>query len=332
MFGGILGVEEGLQTSDATNWSLTYPDLIQPGELLAVLAACDGNLGSNPTISGWVTSRANAASNTATQLFAKKKATGTESGSFTMTLDTAEQGCWKVVRIGPWEATLGANFTNSDSNGGAFPFTDQLNGTGTSIATFASDPFNWDVDDTLWIFHNIADGGDTVFDGPPTGYSLIGTLQNSGGADGAAQMACYRKRRVAQETPGTITLSPSEEWASSVFPLRPLTGGGPKRLFGPTPVPSAPATVYVVPDGARALVRNIHAYNPGSGPVDLTISIGPDGAGTRILDAYPVPEDVLLPRRWFQYALNETEVIQVSASIDNQLVLTIDGDQVPYGD
>lgn len=104
----------------------------------------------------------------------------------------------------------------------------------------------------------------------------------------------------------------------------------PTRLAGPAQVSNAAATKYTNTSGESTIVRHVHVYNPGTGTVNFTMSIGADAAGTRIFDAYPVLEDVPLDH-WCYYVLTGTETIQALGSTNNQLVLTIDGDRVLLG-
>jgi hypothetical protein len=100
----------------------------------------------------------------------------------------------------------------------------------------------------------------------------------------------------------------------------------PKRLHGPAQVSNAAATKYTVPASTKTVVRHIHVYNPGSGTVNFTLSIGADAAALRIFDALPVLEDVPLDHYCY-YVLEAAEVVQALGSVNNQLVLTIDGDE-----
>jgi hypothetical protein len=104
----------------------------------------------------------------------------------------------------------------------------------------------------------------------------------------------------------------------------------PKRLAGPAQVATGPATKYTVPASTKTIVRHIHVYNPGSGTATFTLSIGADAAGTRVFDAYPVAEDVPLDH-WCYYVLEAAEIIQGGSGTNNQLVLTIDGDEITLG-
>lgn len=98
-----------------------------------------------------------------------------------------------------------------------------------------------------------------------------------------------------------------------------------RRLHGPAPVSNAAANKYTAITGVRAVVRHIHVSNTGAGPVNFTLSIGADAAGTRIFDAYPIAAGSVLDH-YCIYALEPAEVIEAFASVNAQLVLTIDGD------
>jgi hypothetical protein len=102
----------------------------------------------------------------------------------------------------------------------------------------------------------------------------------------------------------------------------------PVRLAGPAQVSNSAATKYTVPGSTIAVVRHIQVYNPGTGTVNFTLSIGTDAAGTRLFDAYPILEDVPLVHYCY-HVLAAAEIIQALGSVNNQLVLTISGDEYP---
>ena len=104
----------------------------------------------------------------------------------------------------------------------------------------------------------------------------------------------------------------------------------PTRVHGPAAVSNSAATKYTVPASNKFILRHIHVYNPGSGTVNFTLSIGADAAGTRVLDAYPVLEDVPLDL-WCYYVVDAAEIIQALGSVNNQLVLVLDGDLYTLG-
>lgn len=104
----------------------------------------------------------------------------------------------------------------------------------------------------------------------------------------------------------------------------------PLRVHGPAALSNSAATKYTVPANSKFVIRKIHVYNPGSGSVNFTMSIGTDAAGTRIFDAVPVLEDVPF-NEYGPYTLEETEIIQALGSVNNQATLTIEGDLYTLG-
>jgi hypothetical protein len=221
-FPRIVNVTEGTQASDSTTWSVTYPSDVRVGDVVMLLIGCDGAPIINSVSDGsWITSSGAAAGNEAAILFGKKKAASVLSGSITVTLSVAQQGCWKMILIRGWEGTLGINFTNSDANGGAIPVGGANSGTSTTATISVIDPFNWAAEDTKWLHAAVADGGDTVFTGVPTNYTVVGSNQNSGGADGAALSVAHRNLNASSEDADQFTLTPSEEWCVARFAIRP---------------------------------------------------------------------------------------------------------------
>lgn len=110
----------------------------------------------------------------------------------------------------------------------------------------------------------------------------------------------------------------------------------PKRLYGPVAVATGPATVYTVPAVTKTIVRHIHVSNPSGSPVTLTLSIGADGAGTRLLSAFSIPaaaagvtnsvQDIF----WYQ-PMEAAEILTLSAGTNNILIITINGDEIVLG-
>lgn len=106
----------------------------------------------------------------------------------------------------------------------------------------------------------------------------------------------------------------------------------PKRLAGPAPIDTTVETIYTVPASARAVIRHIHIQNPSASPIGVTVSIGADAAGVRILDAYSVPGAAVgvtgnVLDVWGPYTLEAGEIIQASATGgDDITTITIDGE------
>lgn len=101
----------------------------------------------------------------------------------------------------------------------------------------------------------------------------------------------------------------------------------PKRLAGPAQVSNSAATKYTVPALTTTVVRSIHVQNPSASPVDFTLSIGADAAGTRVYDALAIPADSQ-KTFWAYRVLAAAEVVQAFAGTNNILTLTLDGDEI----
>lgn len=103
-----------------------------------------------------------------------------------------------------------------------------------------------------------------------------------------------------------------------------------KRLAGPAALSNAAATKYTVPALTKTLIRHVHVSNTSASAVNFTMSIGTDAAAARLFDAYPVPASSVLD--FFPYAvLDATEIVQAFGSVNNQLTLTIFGDEYTAG-
>ena len=98
----------------------------------------------------------------------------------------------------------------------------------------------------------------------------------------------------------------------------------PVRLSGPGQLAGTATTLFTA--SGKQVIRHIHIYNPSTATT-VTMSIGTDAAGTRILDAYSVPEDVPVDI-WGPFTLEDSEVFQASAAAASQVVVTIDGETV----
>jgi len=103
-----------------------------------------------------------------------------------------------------------------------------------------------------------------------------------------------------------------------------------KRLYGPAQLPNTTGTRYTVPAGTKTIVRHIHVSNPTAGAVDITLSIGADGAGTRVFDGFPVAADSTYDHFCY-YVLEAAEVIAANASAATSLNVTINGDEIVLG-
>lgn len=110
----------------------------------------------------------------------------------------------------------------------------------------------------------------------------------------------------------------------------------PKRLVGPAAVATGPTTVYTVPALTKTILRHIHVQNPSASAVTLTLSIGADAAGTRLIAAYSIPAAgagiVNSMQDYYWYVIMDAaEILTLSAGTNNILVITIDGDEYTPG-
>ena len=106
----------------------------------------------------------------------------------------------------------------------------------------------------------------------------------------------------------------------------------PKRLVGP--VALTVATLYTVPAVTKTIIRHIHLQNPSGGALTVTLSIGADAAGTRLLAAYSIPAaaagvtgNVIDYPCYYVMEAAETLVSSVASAI----VAIINGDEYTLG-
>lgn len=110
----------------------------------------------------------------------------------------------------------------------------------------------------------------------------------------------------------------------------------PKRLYGPAVIATGPTTVYTVPALTKTIIRHIHISNPSASPVTITLSIGADAAGTRLMSTFSIPaaaagvtnsvQDIF----WYQI-MDAAEILTLSAGTNNILVIVINGDEIVLG-
>lgn len=110
----------------------------------------------------------------------------------------------------------------------------------------------------------------------------------------------------------------------------------PKRLYGPAAVATGPTTVYTVPALTKTIIRHIRVSNPSGSAVTLTVSVGADAAGTRIMSAYSIPAAAAgvtdSVRDIFLYLIvDAAEIVTLSAGTNNILVIVINGDEIVLG-
>lgn len=97
-----------------------------------------------------------------------------------------------------------------------------------------------------------------------------------------------------------------------------------KRLSGPTALTTSAVTQYTVPVGTTATVRSIHAANVSGGYAALTVSLGADGAATRLFAGTSIPTTGVLD--WSgMIVLTAGETIQAKSDVGAALVLVVSG-------
>ncbi|MDH4046369.1 MAG: hypothetical protein OEW06_18130 [Gemmatimonadota bacterium] len=99
----------------------------------------------------------------------------------------------------------------------------------------------------------------------------------------------------------------------------------PSRFAGPTILGTGAATLFT--SSGDSLVEMVHVSNPTGSPVDLTMSLGADAAGTRFIDGLPIAADSERKFR-FYLPLADGEILQAFAGTGSVLVATIDGRQL----
>lgn len=85
-----------------------------------------------------------------------------------------------------------------------------------------------------------------------------------------------------------------------------------KRLMGPAALTTSAATKYTASANGPTDIRHIHFSNTSAGAVTVTLSIGTDAAGTRVLDAYPMAANTVLDL--YNYTIDASTVVQALAS------------------
>lgn len=98
----------------------------------------------------------------------------------------------------------------------------------------------------------------------------------------------------------------------------------PKRLLGPTRLSTTPTDNSYSPSASNVgIVRTVQAECPNSSH-SFTLSIGTDGATTRLFEAYPLTANVAaIFNLWHVIANGETMYAKADAA--TQVVLTVSG-------
>lgn len=97
-----------------------------------------------------------------------------------------------------------------------------------------------------------------------------------------------------------------------------------KRLAGPTLATTSAATLYTVPGATQAVIRDIIVCNESGSSATFTISIGTDGAGKRLYKGATLAAGSTFQQTG-SIILEATEIIQITASANNAIVVTLNG-------
>lgn len=99
----------------------------------------------------------------------------------------------------------------------------------------------------------------------------------------------------------------------------------PQRLAGPAYLAATPTTLYTAPAQTRTVLRHIHVHNTENAKLAVRLSIGADGASTRILEGELGPDGEM--ERFVYYVLETGQFIQGAAGRASRVVVVLDGDQ-----
>lgn len=214
----------GTQDVDSASWTLTYPTHVVADDLLLAVAGrtVAGTPGWGTWPGGWV-SDGWFPTNTVMIIAAKKKATGAESGTFTVTMPVACQGAWRIFRIpkATWYGALGTDFDPFETTSGSVPAQSASSGSPVTNPNPANlNPPTWDVANTLWIVACAVDNGEPITEWPsdmPDHRTQIG----NGNANGATLAACTCELRGASLDPDVFTLAVAQSYAALTIAVRP---------------------------------------------------------------------------------------------------------------
>lgn len=100
----------------------------------------------------------------------------------------------------------------------------------------------------------------------------------------------------------------------------------PKMLYGPAQLAAAAATIYTVPTGRIAVIKNIHVVNGTAGDLTFTMSIGADAAATRIFDKQMANAEDSFDS-FAQFVMTAGQILQAYASAATSLTICVDGEE-----
>jgi hypothetical protein len=105
----------------------------------------------------------------------------------------------------------------------------------------------------------------------------------------------------------------------------------PRRFYGPALVATGPTTLYTVAAGTSQVIRLIHVANTSGTAATLTVSIGADAAGTRVIAAESILANAT-KEYWLYEPAVAAEIVTASAGTNNVLNITISGDHGVIGE
>lgn len=189
-----------------------------------------------------------------------------------------------------------------------------------------SNSISTSVTDVLVVGFNVDDGADVTISAG-TGFVKIPNAEThlEGFAGNPTTLESLTKASPGS-TAATFTSNVSGRGMAFVAAFKSSAASGvtagPKRFAGPLKLTNTAATLFT--SSGRSLIEEIHVQNPSASPVDLTLSVGTDAAGTRIMDGLAIAADSEKKFR-FVLPLENGEIMQGFASTTAVLDITIDG-------
>lgn len=212
--------QSGVVTSNSNAWTITYPTNIAANDLLIFFVSCDGSPGGFTDDAGLTGIVIN---NTGANTWScrAKIAAGTETGTFTLTLDggASEQGGWRMFRVTNYfgDPTLSLNIFGQQT----------ITGSPSANPDPPNNAPGWGAIDILWFASCGVDTSRTI-----SVYPLAdnNTADVSGGAGGATLGLCTTNSAVSSLNPGTFTISTSDDWVAGTVAVRPAAAAA-ARVF-----------------------------------------------------------------------------------------------------
>lgn len=101
----------------------------------------------------------------------------------------------------------------------------------------------------------------------------------------------------------------------------------PKRLAGPAQLTAASAIQYTVPASTTTIVKQIILHNSDTSGRTVTVGVGVDAAGTRVLNGVIMAAgEILSIDCWL--VLGAAETLRAHASVASVVQITVNGVEV----